>query len=132
MLHPCPRPPCPDCGADDALAFHASYRHRPPRALRWLAPFFPLHLTRAYACAACHQRVLINTSRPHAPALAPRPRPPPPSPRTPRHATQGRVSASPPRDTAPSPLSGLRSAPRARRAGIPACGSAHLLWHTAS
>ncbi len=76
MLRPCPRPPCPDCGADDALALRVTYCHHPPRALRWLAPFFPVHLTRVYTCAACHHRVLINTIRPHAPVLAPRPRPP--------------------------------------------------------
>jgi len=63
MFRPYPRPPCPDCGADDALAFHASYRHRPPRALRWLARVFPAHLTLVYTCAACHQRILINTIR---------------------------------------------------------------------
>ena len=75
MLRPGPRPPCPDCGTDDALVLRATYHYHPPRALRWLAPFFPLHLAHAYACVACHQRVLINTIRPHAPVLAPRPHP---------------------------------------------------------
>ncbi len=70
MLRPGPRPPCPDCGADDALAVHASYRHRPPRALRWLALVFPAHLTLVYICAACHHRVLINTIRRTARPLA--------------------------------------------------------------
>jgi len=76
MLHPCPRPPCPDCGADDALALRAICHYHPPLPLRWLASFCPLHLTHAYACATCHHRVLINTIRPHAPLRAPRPRPP--------------------------------------------------------
>ena len=71
MLHPCPRPPCPDCGADDALALHASYRHHPPRALRWLARVVPAHLTLVYICAACHQRVLLNTIRPRSLVLLP-------------------------------------------------------------
>jgi len=75
MLRTGPRPPCPDCGADDALALRATYHYHPPRDLRWLAPFFPLHLAHAYACVACHHRVLINTIRPHAPVLALRPRP---------------------------------------------------------
>jgi len=69
MLRPLPRPPCPDCGTDDALALRASYRHRPPPALRWLALLFPLHLTRAYACAACHHLVLVKTIRPRPLAL---------------------------------------------------------------
>jgi len=86
MLRPCPRPPCPDCGADDARALRAIYDYHPPLPLRWLAPCFPLHLTRAYACATCHHRVLINTIRPHAPVRALRPRPPHRLPaRTDRH-----------------------------------------------
>ena len=76
MLRPCPRPPCPDCGADDALALCAIYHYHPPLPLRWLASFCPLHLTHAYACAICHHRILINTIRPHAPTRAPHPRPP--------------------------------------------------------
>ncbi len=57
MLHPCPHPPCPDCGADDALALRATYHYHPPLPLRWLARVFPRHLTLVYTCAACHQRV---------------------------------------------------------------------------
>ena len=88
---PRPRPPCPDCGADDALALRAIYDYHPPLPLRWLAPFFPLHLTRAYACATCHHLVLINTIRPHAPVRAHR------STRalTIRHSPDARLMAAP-------------------------------------
>ncbi len=65
------RPPCPDCGADDALALRTSYRHRPPLPFRWLALLFPAHLTRAYACAACHRLILVNIIRPRSLALLP-------------------------------------------------------------
>ncbi len=102
MRRPCPRPPCPDCGADDALALRATYHYHPPLPLRWLAPFFPLHLTRAYACAICHHRILINTIRPHAPACAPRSASATPAraprstrARTPRRAPSPRLSAAP-------------------------------------
>jgi len=102
MLHPCPRPPCPDCGADDALALRATYHSHPPLPLRWLAPFFPLHLTRAYACATCHHLVLINTIRPHAPALAPPLRPPRLPARTDRHGRATRAPSS--QNPAPRPV----------------------------
>ncbi len=73
MLRSLLRPPCPDCGADDALVLRASYRHHPPRALRCLAPLFPAHLTHAYACAVCRHLVLVKTIRPHSLALLPPP-----------------------------------------------------------
>jgi len=53
------------------LALHASYRHRPPRALRWLTRVFPAHLTLVYTCTACHQLVWINTLRPRSCVLLP-------------------------------------------------------------
>ncbi len=78
MRRPDPRPPCPDCGADDVLALHASYRPRPPRALRWLTCVFPTHLTLVYTCTACHHLVCLNTLRPRShvllPSAAPHPR----------------------------------------------------------
>ncbi len=68
------RPPCPDCGADDVLALHASYRHRPPRALRWLTLVFPAHFTLVYTCTACYHLVCINTIRPRSHATSHPPR----------------------------------------------------------
>jgi len=73
MLRSCARPPCPDCGADDALVLRASYRDYPPRALRWLARVFPTHLTHVYACAACQRCVPLTTIRPRSLALLPPP-----------------------------------------------------------
>ena len=90
MLHPCPHPPCPDCGADDALALRATYHYHPPLPLRWLAPFFPRHLTLIYTCAACHHRVLLPTIRPRSFSLLPchAPRLTPPGPRRPHRRTR--------------------------------------------
>jgi len=87
MRRPDPRPPCPDCGADDVLVLHASYRPRPPRALRWLTCVFPAHLTLVYACTACHHLIWINTLRPRSrtllPSAAPRARAPATTPSRP-------------------------------------------------
>jgi hypothetical protein len=69
---PRPLPPCPDCAADSALILRAVYRHYPSAPLRWLALLFPTHLTLVYSCAACHHRVLINTTCPRS-LLSPAP-----------------------------------------------------------
>ncbi len=58
------RPPCPDCGADDALVHLGVRRHDPPLLLCWLALFAPVHTTHVYACAACDEIVLIGAVRP--------------------------------------------------------------------
>jgi len=71
MLRPGPRPPCPDCDADDVLALRLIFRHHPPLLLRWLAPLFPIHLTLVYTCTACHHLVRINTIHPRSRALLP-------------------------------------------------------------
>jgi len=55
------RPPCPDCGADDALRLVSQHRHEPPQGLRWLTIFLHVHVTQIYACTSCHELVLLRT-----------------------------------------------------------------------
>lgn len=54
------QPPCPVCGADDALHRRGQYRYAPPWPLRWLALFLHDHVARVYVCTACHEVVLLR------------------------------------------------------------------------
>ena len=47
------RPPCPLCGADNALRPCGERVYHPPRWLRWLTIVMHEYLTRSYICEQC-------------------------------------------------------------------------------
>jgi hypothetical protein len=53
------RPPCPECGADDALILCGKQEHHPPRWLRWLAVIMHLTATHIYTCRGCGVTVAL-------------------------------------------------------------------------
>jgi hypothetical protein len=63
-------PPCPVCGADDALHPRAEHAHHPPRWLRWITILMHEYITRSYTCDRCgatsemgHVRARAGTRR---------------------------------------------------------------------
>lgn len=62
-----PRPPCPICGADDALRLYGEHLHQPPRWLRWLTFVMHEYVTRSYTCVRCGARSDIGSVRARKP-----------------------------------------------------------------
>jgi len=54
------RPPCPVCGADNALRRRGRYHDAPPWPLRWLTVFLHDHVAQIYVCMACHKVVSLR------------------------------------------------------------------------
>ncbi len=47
------QPPCPECGADNALVLRSTHVHHPPHWLRWLTVFMHVYSTHTYTCTQC-------------------------------------------------------------------------------
>ena len=57
------RPPCPECGADDALVLRGKQQHHPPRWLRWLTVIMHVYSTHIYTCTRCGATVALAKVR---------------------------------------------------------------------
>ena len=67
-MSPCP--PCPVCGADNALSPRGEHVHHPPRWLRWITIVMHEYITCSYTCDRCaatselgHVRARAGTRR---------------------------------------------------------------------
>lgn len=58
-----PHPPCPACGADDALHLRGEYVHHAPRWLCWLTMVMHEYVTRSYICDHCGAAIDIGYVR---------------------------------------------------------------------